>query len=512
MLLLASIVCSGLMASASAQTLRMGSAGQPTLDPHFLLLDSNFAYNYHIFEALTGYAANGETEPRLAQSWEILNDTRWRFKLREGVKFHDGTPFTADDVIYSFERVGELPNNPAPYTGYVASIKSVHKVDDHTIEIETVRPNPLLARQLFGVAIVQKRTAENSTTADFNSGKAAIGTGPYTFVSHTPGERLVFKRNNDYWGDTGDWEQVEFRLMPTAPARMAALLAGEVDVIEGLSPNDAATLKSNAKVQVFTGPTLRVAHLAPNVKPPQGGESKFADVRIRQALSLAINRQALVDRILDGFGTVEGQIAAPGMVGYDASIKTPAYDPAQARKLLDEAGYKDDQAVQFHCPRGRYLNDVQICQGVAQMLAQAGFKVELEALPPNVYFSRMTPLANPSDIGLFAWSTSEGDTYRTMAPLMHSYDKDRGLGASNRAGIADAKLDKLIGDAGQNMDPKSREQQLREAMAYSMEQHYLIPLYAQNAIYAGTNDIKFDVGYAGWADKFQAMKVKPAGK
>lgn len=507
---MATLVCGVVPVTVAAQTLRMGIANTPTIDPHFLQQDSNTAYNSQIYEALIGFGDNGETIPRLAVKWTAIQPTVWRFELRKGVVFQNGAPFSADDVVYSFDRVRNLPNNPAPYTSYLAGVVDVKKVDDYTVDITTEKSDPVLPRKLFAILIVCKAVAEKSETADFTSGKAAIGTGPYQVESYAQNEQLVLKRFDKYWGPKAEWEKVEMRLMPSAPSRMAALLAGEVDVIEQLSPNDAAALKGKSDVTVYTGATTRVAYLMPNVKLPNGGKSLFDDVNVRHAVSAAINRDALVQRMLGGFGTPLGQLAAPGMVGYNPDLKVPAYDPALAKKLLAGAGHATDLAPSFYCTKGRYLNDAQVCQAIVQMLAQVGVQSKLEALTPNVFFSRVTPASNPSDLSFSGWATSEGDTVRSLITLLHSYQPAGNLGAANRTGFVDAELDRLTEAAGSEMDSAKRVEFQKQAMQYAMDHYYVIPLYAQNAIFATRKNVTYTVGYTGWADKFQAMKVHAA--
>src|SRR4051812_21779527 len=289
--------------TAAAADLRVGTQNIPVLDPHFMLQDSNIAYNQHIYGALINFDEHGKMLPDLATSWTSDGKRTWRFNLRQGVTFHDGSPLTADDVVFSFKRVPAVPNNPAPYTGQLLGVEDVRKVDDHTVDIVTEDYMPLLPPQIAKLAIVSKRAAEGKGTEDFNTGKAAIGTGPYRVVSVQGKDKVFLERFDQYWGKRPDWAHVEFRVLPNDGSRVAALLAGDVDLIEFVPLQDAARLKTMPGIAVHSGDSARVMYLGANLDPKAvgpDGKNQMLDPRVRLAVSLAMNRDGLVRSTLQG--------------------------------------------------------------------------------------------------------------------------------------------------------------------------------------------------------------------
>ena len=236
--------------AAAAQDLRIGLASEPTaMDPHYHNLSPNNSLLSHIFQSLVGQDERQRLEPELAESWKAINDTTWEFKLRRNVRFHDGTPFTADDVIFSFERAPNVEGSPSGF-GIYARGKTFTKVDEHTVHIKTAAPYPLMPNDVSQVFIVSRKHGQGAKTPDYNSGKAAVGTGPYKFVEYTPGNRIVMQRNDQYWGDKPAWQRVVFRGIKSDPSRVAALLAGDVDLIDQVPSTDMERLKKDPKVAI----------------------------------------------------------------------------------------------------------------------------------------------------------------------------------------------------------------------------------------------------------------------
>jgi len=283
----------------TAQELRIGLAAEPSaLDPHFHNLSPNNALLSHLFERLVETDAKNKLVPGLAESWKTVNDTTWEFKLRKGVKWHDGSPFTADDVVFSFERAPNVPNSPSSFAPMVKG-KAVKKIDDHTIQISTSGPYPLMPNDLSNLLIISKKHGEGAKTEDYNSGKAAVGTGPFKFSEYVPGDRIVFVRNDAYWGSKQQWAKVTSRPIKAGPARVAALLAGDVDLIEDTPTPDIERLKKEPKVELSQIVSRRVIYFhmdqfrdeSPFIKGKDGGAVKnpLKDVRVRRALSMAGN-------------------------------------------------------------------------------------------------------------------------------------------------------------------------------------------------------------------------------
>ena len=500
------------MPAVQAADLRIGTQNTPTLDPHFLLLDSNIAYNQHIYGALLDTDEEGRMVPDLAESWTSDGKETWRFALRRGVTFHDGTPFTADDVVFSLNRVPNVPNNPAPYTGQLLGVTDVRRVDDHTVDIVTAGYMPVLPPQIAKLAIVSRRALEGRTTEELNQGRGAVGTGPYRLLEVQGKERLILQRNEQYWGRKPDWERVEFRVLPNDSARSAALLAGDVDLIEFVPLQDAARLAATPGIVVHSGGSARVMYLGVNVDPKLdvgGGKSPMLDPKVRHAVSLALNREALVRTLLVGFGRVPTQMGVPGMNGYLDSPPVDPFAPDEARRLLAEAGYPQGFATSVLCTNGRYIADAQVCQALGQMLARVGIRATVEAVPASVFFSRVRTGSNPAPLFLGAWSNVMGDAGYTLNNLFHTWDRERKMGGTNRSGWSDAVTDQEIDAALNEHDPVRRLALLRSASARALEARVLLPLVTAPVVLASKAGIRYEVGNSGSSEMTSAMRAHP---
>ncbi len=501
------------LSPANAADLRMGMQNIPTLDPHFLLQDSNIAYNQHMYGALTDTDEHGKLIPDLATSWTSDGQNTWRFTLRSGVTFHDGSPFTADDVVFSLNRVTRLPNNPSPYSGQLLGVTDIRKIDDHTIDIVTGGFLPLLPAQIAKLSIVSKRAAMERTTEDLNQGRGAIGTGPYRVTEVQGKERVMLQRFDSYWGQKPDWEHVEFRILPNDAARSAALLSGDVDLIEFVPLQDAAKLAASPGLVVHSGNSARVMYLGVNVSPNlevPGGKNPMLDPNVRYAISLAANRDGLVRNLLGGYGRVATQVGVPGMLGYLDDVRADPYLPDTARKLLAEAGYPNGFTTSLVCPSGRYVADAQTCQALGQMLARIGIKASVDTLPASVFFGRVQTGNNPVPLFLTAWSNVMGDGGYTLNNLFHTTNKETKLGATNRSGYADPLTDQQIDAALHEADPVRRLTFLQNANRRSLEAHVLIPLFTAPVLLASKTGIRYDVGDSGSSEMTSAMRAHPA--
>ena len=514
-------LAAGLLAAASmavsAQTLTIGAATTPSIDPHFQFLSGNIAYHRHVFDTLT-QLNHGKLEPDLAVSWRAVTPTQWEFKLRPNVKFHDGTPFTADDVVFSFKRLSSLPNNPISYAGMLGTTKEATAVDPLTVRFDTAQPEPLLPTNLAIIAIVSKKAAEGAGAAEFNSGKAAIGTGPYKFSSYVPGERYEVVRNDAYWGAKPIWEKVVFRLITQDASRIAALLAGEVDLIEQVPPADAAKLRTNPNFVVHQTPSLRFyfayGAMSPESSPwatdKQGKplpKNPMRDVRVREAISLAIDRKAIVSRVMDGAAEPINQFGSPGMPAYNRDLPELAYDPAKAKKLLAEAGYPDGFGLTIHCSNDRYPNDARVCQTLGQMLARVGLDMKVEAQPKAVYFTKIFPPKAEYLMGFLGWGAVDGSATTGLAGIIHGYDPAKKLGTYNVEGFVDPALDARIETLSSEFDPAKRTAMERALLADTAKAWPVIPLYAGSVVLAS----KKGIAYTARADEFTlASEAKPA--
>src|SRR5215467_2801298 len=360
---LAVLALLGSTTAAGAQELRIGlSAEASAMDPHFHNLVPNNSLTKHIFDRLTDQDEMQHLLPALALSWRTTDDTTWEFKLRPGVKFSNGDDFTANDVIYSYCRAPRVENSPSSFGIYVRQITGMSAPDPLTVVIKTAAPHPLMPTELSNIAILSAKANGAGTvtfhpagcqgvgtypkTEAFNSGAAAIGTGPYRLVRFTKGDRIILERNEYYWGEKPAWQRVVFRPVTSAGPRVAALLSGDVDLIENVPIQDLARIKANGNFTVVQGLSARVIYLhfdyiddAPPGVTGAGGKNPFRDRRVREAISKAIDRDAIVARIMGGVAVAAAEMLPPSMFGANKDAKVAKADPAAAKKLLVEAGY-----------------------------------------------------------------------------------------------------------------------------------------------------------------------------
>jgi peptide/nickel transport system substrate-binding protein len=516
-LLAAAPILAVLAGAAQAQNLRIAVGGAFTsMDPHYHTLTPNNAMNKHVFDRLVDTDENFRLRPGLAESWAPVDETTWEFKLRRGVTWHDGTPFTAEDVVATFARVPQVRNSPGSFVIYTRSVQRLEFVDDHTIRMHTAAPYPLMPNLMAGLPIISRTLPANVDTPEFNNGKAAIGTGPYRLVSYSPGSQVIFERNPQWWGAQQPWARVDYRVIANDGSRIAALRAGDVDVIDAVATRDVESLKVNPDLSIASQPALRNIYLyldqqrddAPGVTGANGERlqhSPLRDNRVREALSVAINRPAVVRQVMSGYATPSGQFLAQGVMGYDPQTSAPTFDAGQAQKLLAEAGYPNGFRVVLAGPNNRYVNDEQILQAVAQMWTRVGVRTEVQAMPSNVYFSRSAKGDFP--IGLSGWGTGSGEPDSPMVALIATTDATKGRGTSNRSGYSSPAFDALLDKALVTIDPAAREDFYRQATRVAMQDHAIIPLHHQVNIWASRKNIRV---IARNDEETYAMSMMPA--
>jgi len=505
------LAVAGLMASivaAHSQELVIGSKGDPSLDPHYIFLDSNVAFWKHLYGSLTAFDNEGKVEPNLAASYRSVDDRTWEFKLRTDVKFEDSSLLTADDVVYSLERVRSIPGNPSPYTALLETITSVEAVDPATVRITTSVANPWVPGNLAHVAILPRKATEGRATGDFAAENGIGEYGPYRVSSFTPGDRLVLDRNEEYWGEKPYWARVTFRILPTDASRVAALLAGDVDLIDFVPPTDVERLRTNDNVSVHEGPSGRLMQLVFNYRDGavggvtgSGGEplehNALREIRVRQAVLKSIDRQALVDRIMGGQADVASQVAMPSVGGYDSDLQLETPDPAQAKALLAEAGFPDGLGVTISCSNNRYPNDARICQALGQMLARGGFRPTVDTQPMSVF---MASLRRPAEEKNFAIALvglgGHAQRPSSLVFSVHSVDVEGGRGAFNFGGYSNPELDRLIVDANTTLDQTKRNELLAAAVRRTNEEVAVIPLFFQKVVTASRADISYTTNSA----------------
>jgi peptide/nickel transport system substrate-binding protein len=479
--------------AAGAQELRIGLANDPTaMDPHYHNLSPNNSLLSHIFERLVDQDERQRLVPGLAESWKAIDATTWEFKLRKNVKFHDGTPFTADDVIFTFERAPNVEGSPSSF-GIYSKGKTLTKVDDHTLHFKTAEPYPLMPNDVAQIFIVSRKHGAGAKTPDYNSGKAAIGTGAYRYVEYTPGNRIVVQRNEQYWGQKPMWQRVVFRGIKSDPSRVAALLAGDVDLIEEVPATDMERLKKEPKVTVAQTVSNRIIYLhldhfrddSPFVRAKDGAPIKnpMRDKRVRVAISKAIDRDAIVSRVMEGVAIKAGQLLPEGFFGVSPKLKPVAYDPNGAKKLLAEAGVPNGFRLTIHSPNDRYPNDAKIAEAVGQMLSRIGIDTQVVTMTQGVFFrdaSTGSPDKGPKfSFILVGWGSGTGEASSPLKSLLATFDRDKGMGASNRGRYSNPQVDKLINDALATVDDAKRADLLARATEVAIDDVGIIPLHYQ---------------------------------
>jgi peptide/nickel transport system substrate-binding protein len=487
------LFAAAVVTSSHAQELRIGLAAEPTsMDPHFHNLSPNNSLLGHVFERLVDQDERQRMVPGLAESWRAIDDTTWEFKLRRGVRFHDGTPFTADDVLFSFERAPNVEGSPGSFGIYTRG-KTLTKVDDHTVHMKTAEPYPLMPNDVSTIYIVSRKHGAGAKTPDYNSGKAAIGTGPFRYGEYSPGNRIVLQRYDEYWGKKPQWSRVLFRPLKSDPSRVAALLAGDVDLIEAVPATDMARLKKEAKVTVAETVSNRIIYLhldhfrddSPFVRGKDGGPIKnpLRDQRVRLAISKAIDRDAIVSRVMEDMAIKAGQLLPEGFFGVSPKLAPVAHDPAGARKLLAEAGVPNGFRLTIHSPNDRYPNDAKIAEAVGQMLSRIGIDTQVVTMTQGVFFrdaSSGGPDKTPKfSFILVGWGSGTGEASSPLKSLLATFDRDKGMGAANRGRYSNPQVDRLINQALATVDDAKRQALLAAATEIAIDDVGIIPLHYQ---------------------------------
>ncbi len=490
-----------LASQARAQdTLTVATGGAFTsIDPHYHNLGPNNTIANYLFEPLVKFNSRFHPVPGLAASWRAIDATTWEFKLQPNAKFQDGTDFTADDVVFTFNRIPQVLNSPSSFAFATKPVVKFEILDPHTLRMTTAAPAPLYPLIVTAPMIVSRKHGEGATTADYNSGRAAIGTGPYRLVSAALGDRVVFKRNDGWWGGKAAYENVVYRMIPNDASRSAALQAGDVDVIDQVPTRDVARLRADPKLEILSAPGQRLIYLyvdyreqSPGVTDLDGKPiaNPMRDLRVRRALSLAINRDGIRDRIMDGFSAPTGQLMPEGAGGYDPSLKPDSYDPEGARKLLAEAGYPHGFALTLQGPNDRYVNDRAIVEAIAQMWTRAGLKVTVDTKPASMFFSAAS--RDELGIDLTGWASDTGEASSSLITIVASQDPAKGRGAVLRPShYADPRADEVVERAIATLDEVAREALYREATEIGVRDEAFIPIHHQVNVWALRKGVPF---------------------
>jgi peptide/nickel transport system substrate-binding protein len=489
-----------------AADLRLGlSADVTTMDPHFVAAQPNLTVQMHVFDGLIRIDERGRVTPGVAASWTTPDPLTWEIKLRPGVKFHDGSELTAEDVVFSLERPLTIKGSPGGFQSYVRPITAKQIVDKHTVRLKTAAPYGPLLQDLAHVLLVSKKAAANAASEDFDSGKAAVGTGPFKLVKFARGDRIQLARHDAYWGGRPEWDGVSLRILPSDPARTAALLSGDLDAIENVPTADLVRLRKSAGHRLAQTVSWRtiLLHVDQDRVPPPGVTDKsgkplatnpFKDVRVRLALSKAINREAIAERVMEGLSLPAANAVSPSVLGHDPAVKPERYDVEGAKKLLAEAGYANGFAITLATPNNRYINDEQIAQAVAQMFSRIGVTTKVEALPLSAFLGRARN--REFGVALLGWGSLASDL--ALRSLAATFDADRGRGAWNWARYTNPQLDKLVEQSLATVDPAKRESAARAASAFAVKDVAFIPLHYQVATWA----MRRNLDYAARTDEF----------
>ena len=477
--------------SAHAASLRWAAQNDIlTLDPHSQNHATTHSILQHAYEGMVRYTKDFQVEPALATSWQQISPTQWRFNLRKGVKFHDGSPFTADDVVFSFGRILQPQGTNQIY---VSGIKEMKKIDDHTVDAILSGPNPVMLRLLVDFRIVNKAWAAKNKSENVQNyvakeesyaSRNANGTGPYIIKLWEPDKRIVFAANPAWWDKIGgNVTDIIYTPIKADATRVSALLAGDVDLVTDLPTQDVTRLRTDPKLKVLDGHEVRTIFIGMDQFSPEllysniKGKNPFKDVRVRKALNISVDREAIKRVTMRNLSIPAAIMVAPGVHGHSAEIdKVAAIDVEGAKKLLAEAGYPAGFEFGLDCPNNRYVNDEEICQALVGMWARIGLKVKLNAQPMASFISKIQKFDHSAY--MLGWGVATFDANYTLQSLMRT--KTTGAdGSFNLGRISDPKLDALIDAAKTETDVKKRDAQLHDALVLTRDNYYYVPLHHQ---------------------------------
>src|SRR5450830_174935 len=506
--------------TASAATLRVANQGDAlAMDPHSLNESLQLSVLGNVFEPLVTRDRNFKLTPALATDWKQTSPTVWRFNLRKGVQFHDGTPFTADDVIFSYERA---KGDGSDLKSYVGQIKEIKKINDYAVDFILNAPFPILPEQISYWYMMSKKWCEaNQATRPVDRRKGienaasfrANGTGPFRVRERQPGVRTTYSRNGSYWGKIdGNVDEVIFTPIGNDATRVAALLSGEIDVMEPVPVQDVDRIKSNPKLKLAQGPELRIVFLGMDQKRDEllysnvKGKNPFKDKRVRQALYQAIDIEGIKKTVMRG-ASIPAALMLPSEVrGYAPDLaKRLPFDVDAAKKLMIEAGYPAGFEVKMNCPNDRYVNDERICQAVAANLSKIGVKINLESETKGTYFPKV--LSRNTSLYMLGWGTSTVDAHQVLYAIMAS-PGEGGRGQFNLGAYSNARVDELTQNVASETDPKKRNEMIHEELKIHQDEIGHLPLHQQALSWGLKKTIEL-VQFPDNDMKWKYVKVNP---
>ncbi len=491
-----------LASTAQAAEFKWASTTDPqTMDPHAVNSAPVLGFLNNVYEGLVRRGKDMRVEPALAVSWKPIGDgDGWRFNLREGVTFHDGSEFNAQDVLFSYQRAS---GEAADTRSWFAPVSEVNVVDDYTIDFMMTAPNPLFPSSIANWMIMDQGWAEanEATVPDKETGNYATlnanGTGAFKVTAREPGLRTVLEPFDGWW-DTAEHNitSAEFTPIQNPATAVAAMLSGDVDMINPVPIQDVARLQGNDEVEVIQGIEARVImlgfdHAADTLKytDDAGKPNPFQDVRVRQAVAQAVNVDAILATIMRGNAEAASQLVSPAMSGYSrANADRPAFDVEAAKALLAEAGYADGFSFGLKCPNDRYLNDEAVCQAVVSMLAQIGITAELEAMPVRNYWPELRE--DNYDMYLLGWSPGTFDAEHPVRFLVATPNEEKKLGSWNFGGFSNARVDELLPQIQSELDQDKRQAMLDEVAGIIQDEHVYVPMYVQPLVWGTRSNIE----------------------
>ncbi len=502
--------------ASGSRALRMVLTTAPTsLDPHYHDSFTSTQALLQIYSQLRVQDSTGAVVPGIAKECRPVSDTVWELELRQGVRFHDGTPFEAEDIAFSFERVANLANPLSSFIANVRDVKRVEVLSPERVRIELKSPDPLYEYKLTQICMLSRRIHADATTRDFTSGRFAIGTGSYKLRSFNVGTELVLDANPDFYGGRPEWESVHIRYVSEAGARIAALSTGEADLMDNVPVQDIARLSSNPQLALFSSPGLMMVYLAPDTVRDQtpfifdnNGQplprNPLKDPRVRRALSLSLNREAIVSRLLAGQGRVPDQMVGPTVRDRAPGMTPLAYDPDQAKRLLAEAGYPDGFRMTIHGPAGQFNNDDSLLQAYAQSFTRINIRTQVETMPAATFATRSASNA----FSLFHIFFNGPFALVTLRFLAMTPDRERGNGSSNRQAYSNPRIDTLMREALVTMNLERRIALTSEAMREWMTDAGVIPVFNATLNWAGRKDrVHYEANPMARTSAFMARPV-----
>ena len=494
------------LARAQASTLRAGIKLSPTsMDPHFRLSGEQSILRA-LHARFVGMSADGKPEPGIAESWRTIGDhTVWEFRLRADAKFSDGSPITAEDVAYSIARVPTITGSAGAYHIFVRAITGTEVKDARTLHIRTAQPYPFMVEDMTEIAVLSKALGPEIKTADFNAKTVQVFSGPYSLADYRFGEFVEMRRNPHWYGTAPEFEAAHFKVIASDASRMAALIAGDVQAVDEVAVPDIARLRRDANLNVTQIAGMRVMYVAmdmdrdvsPFIRDAAGQpmtRNPLKDARVRQALSLALNREAIVERVMEGAATVASNLLPDGTPGTSPNLRVVQQDIERARRLLAEAGYPNGFQITIHATNDRYPNDEKVAQAIAQFWTRIGVRTEVATLPNATYF----PQAARQAFTVMAAQYGADNVSYAYRALVHTYDRERGLGTANRTRHSSPRADAVLAQALTEMDTEKRNGLLARAAEIAIGEEAIIHMvYHPAYVYAARKPLRVTPYYNG---------------